>query len=112
MRLLRVVLLSWLLAAFGAALGAFAGELFGRRGLFFGATIVGTLAVLVAINVVIDRGWLDPDRRRGASIGGFVGLALGCTLALMNLDAPPLAILALSLVGLGVVLGAGPNAVR
>lgn len=112
MRHLRVVLLTWLLAALGTALGALVGELFGRQGLFFGATIVGTLAVLIAINVVTARGWLDPDRRRGASIGGFVGLALGCTLALMNLESPPLAILALGLVGLGVVLGAGPNAVR
>ena len=112
MRHLRVALVTWLLAALGVVLGAAAGEFFGRQGLLFGATILGTLAVLVSINLVVERGWLDPKRRRGASIGGFVGLAFGCTLALMNLDSPPLAVLALALVGGGVLLGAGTNAVH
>jgi hypothetical protein len=112
MRHLRVALLAWLFTAAGATLGSFAGNLFGRQGLFLGATIFGTLAVLVAIQVLVARGWLDGERRRGGSIGGLVGLALGATLALMNIQSPPIALAALSLVGIGVLFGAGPNAVR
>ncbi len=112
MRHLRVAVLAWLFAAIGATLGSLAGNLFGRQGLFLGATILGTLAVLVSVQVLIARGWLDGERHRGGSIGGLVGLALGATLALMNIQSPPVAIGALSLVGIGVLLGAGPNAVR
>lgn len=112
MRHLRVALLAWLFTAAGATLGSVAGNLLGRQGLFLGATILGTLAVLVAIQVLTDRGWLAAERRKGGSIGGLVGLALGAPLALMNLHSPLIAIAALSLVGIGVLFGAGPNAVR
>ena len=112
MRHIRVALTTWLISAAGATLGAFLGKLFGRQGLFLGATMLGTLAVLIAINVVVDRGWLDPNRRKGGAIGGFVGLALGAPLALMNLESPLIGIAALGLVGVCVLLGAGPNAVR
>ena len=112
MRHFRVALIAWLLTAAGATFGALTGSLFGREGRFLGATILGTLAVLVAIQILTARGWLDPERRKGGSIGGFVGLALGAPLALMNIHTPLIAIAAFSLVGVCVLLGAGPNAVR
>lgn len=112
MRHLRVAITAWLFTAAGAALGALAGNVFGRQGRFLGATVLGTLAVLIAIRVLAERGWLDGDRRKGGAIGGFVGLALGAPLALMNIDSPLIGLAALSLVGVCVLLGAGPNAVR
>ncbi|MEO5800638.1 MAG: hypothetical protein ABIZ70_04170 [Gemmatimonadales bacterium] len=112
MRHLRVALVAWLFAAAGATIGAFIGNLFGRQGLFLAATICGTLAILFAINLLVERGWLDGERRKGGAIGGFVGLALGAPLALMNMDSPLIGIAALGLVGICVLLGAGPNAVR
>lgn len=112
MRHLRVALTTWLITAAGASLGALVGQFFGRRGLFLGATMLGTLAVLIGIRIVTERGWLDGDRRKGGAIGGFVGLALGAPLALMNLESPLIGIAALGLVGICVLLGAGPNAVR
>lgn len=112
MRHLRVLLTAWLFTTVGAALGAAAGSFFGRQGLFLGATVVGTLAVMVAMRFLIDRQWIDPERRRGGSIGGFVGLALGAPLALMNMDSPLIGVASLSLVGVCMLLGAGPNAVR
>lgn len=112
MRHLRVALTTWLITAAGAALGALAGNFFGRQGLFLAATVLGTLAVLIAIRIVVERGWLNPERRKGAAIGGFVGLALGAPLALMNIESPLIGIAALGLVGICVLLGAGTNAVR
>lgn len=112
MRHLRVAILCWIVTAAGATLGSLAGTPFGRQGLFLAATIVGTLAVLLAIRAVTSLGWLDVERRKGGSIGGLVGFALGAPLGLMNLDAPLIAIAALALVGVGVLVGAGPNAVR
>ncbi len=112
MRHLRVALVAWLVTTAGAIIGAFIGNFFGRQGLFLSATIVGTLAVLVAIRILVERGWLDGDRRKGGAIGGFVGLALGAPPALMNMDSPVIGVAALSLVGICVLLGAGPNAVR
>lgn len=112
MRHLRVAVISWFVTAAGATFGALSGGLFGREGRFLGATILGTFAVLFAIQVLTSQGWLDPERRKGGSIGGFVGLALGAPLALMNIHTPLIAIAAFSLVGVCVLLGAGPNAVR
>lgn len=112
MRHLRVGLLAWLLTAAGATLGALVGNLFGRQGRFLCASVLGTLSVLVAIEVLTKRGWLDGERRRGGSIGGLSGLAIGGPIALMNIHSPLTAFGALAMVGVGVLVGAGRNAVR
>ena len=112
MRHIRVVLLAWIVTGFGAVVGSVAGNAFGRRGLFIGAMVGGTLALLVAIKLLGSLQWLDPERRRGGSIGGLVGFALASPLAVMNLHTPVIPILVTSLVGLGVLLGAGRGAVR
>ncbi len=112
MRHLRVVMLAWLVTGFGAVGGSIVGNAFGRRGLFIGATIGGTLALLLAIQGLTSLRWLDGDRRRGGTIGGLVGFALASPLAVMNLHTPVIPIVVTSLVGFGVVLGAGRGAVR
>lgn len=112
MRHIRVGLFAWLLTAAGATIGAVAGNLVGQQGLFLGASVLATLAVLLAIELLVERGWLDGERRRGGSIGGLSGLAIGGPVALMNLHSPLLAIAALAMVGVGVLFGAGRNAVR
>jgi hypothetical protein len=112
MRTLRVVVLAWLLTDCGAALGWAVGRPFGRRAFFMGAIILGTLAILLAIRLVSGFGWLNPDRRRGGSIGALCAFALAAPLAAMNLDTPVVPLLVMGLVGIGVVLGAGPSAVR
>jgi hypothetical protein len=112
MRTLRVVLLAWLLTDCGAALGWALGRPFGRQAFFMGGIILGTLAILLAIRLVASFGWLNPERRRGGSIGGLCGFALAAPLAAMNLDAPLVPLLVMAIVGIGVVLGAGPSAVQ
>jgi hypothetical protein len=112
MRHLRVGLFAWLLTAAGATLGAFLGNIFGREVRFLCASVLATLSVLVAIEVLTRRGWLDGERRRGGSIGGLSGLAIGGPIALMNIHSPHIAIGALMMVGVGVLFGAGRNAVR
>lgn len=112
MRTLRVIAVAWLLTDCGAALGWALGRPFGRQALFLGAIILGTLAILLAIRVVAGFGWLNPDRRRGGSIGALCAFALAAPFAAMNLDEPYVPLLVMALVGVGVVLGAGPSAVR
>ena len=112
MRHIRVVLLAWIVTGLGAVAGSIAGNAFGRRGMFIGAMVGGTLALLGAIRLLTSLEWLDVERRRGGSIGGLVGFALASPLAVMNLHTPITPILVTSLVGIGVVLGAGRGAVR
>jgi hypothetical protein len=112
MRTLRVIVLAWLLTDCGAALGWAVGRPFGRQALFLGAIMVGTLAILLAIRLVAGFGWLNPDRRRGGSIGGLCGFALAAALAWAGHGTPLLALLVTAIVGIGVILGAGPSAVR
>lgn len=112
MRILRVVVLAWLLTDLGAALGWALGRPFGRQEFFLGGIILGTLAILLAIRLLAGFGWLNPERRRGGSIGGLCGFALAASLAAMNLDTPLVPLTVMALVGIGVVLGAGPSAVQ
>jgi len=112
MRFLRLVVLAWLFTAVGAAAGWAIGKPFGRQALFLGGVVVGTLAILAAIRVLAGLGWLRNERRRGGSIGGLCAFALAAPLAAMNLDSPLVPVLVMLLVGVGVVAGAGPSAVR
>jgi hypothetical protein len=57
-------------------------------------------------------GWIDPERRRGGSIGGLCGFALAAPLAKMNLDQPLVALSVLAFVGVAVMIGAGPTSAR
>lgn len=111
-RLLRVILALSLVTVVGAGLGGLVGVPFGRRTVFFGATVGGTLAVLQGLGLVTRRGWFDADRRRGGAIGGLVGLALGAPLVVMGLEQPWLVAVGVLLVGTCAVLGAGPGATR
>jgi hypothetical protein len=112
MRTLRVVLLVWMLTDCGALLGWALGRPFGREQLFLGGIALGTLAILLAIKVLVRIGWLNPDRRRGGSIGALCAFALAAPIAAMNLDAPIVPMAVMLIVGLGVIAGAGPSAVR
>lgn len=111
-RLLRVILFISALTAAGAGLGTIAGMPFGRRTSFFGATVVGTLAVLEGLRLATRLGWFDGARRRGGAIGGLVGMAVGAPLVVMAGGQPWLSGLGVLLVGVGVIAGAGPGAAR
>ena len=112
MRTLRVVVLAWLLTDCGTALGWGLGKQFGSQELFLGGIVLGTLAILLAIKVLVRFEWLDPERRRGGSIGGLCAFALAAPIAHANLDTPLVPLLIMGLVGFGVIAGAGPSAVR
>lgn len=112
MRTLRIVVLAWILTDCGAGLGWALGRPFGRQTEFLGAIMLGTLAILLAIRLLSGFGWLNPDRRRGGSIGGLCGFALAAALASANSGTPLLPLLVTAIVGIAVVLGAGPSAVQ
>jgi hypothetical protein len=108
MRTLRVVLMGWILTGGGAALGYLVGLPFGRQNAFLASVVLGTLAILLTIRLVVRFGWFNGQRRRGGSIGALCGFALSAPLAVMNLDRPAVAFGCLALVGVGMILGAGP----
>lgn len=112
MRHLRLVLLTSLVTAAVAGLAVAAALPFGGRTRFVAGTVAGTLGVLLAIRAVIRLGWFDVERRRGGSIGGLVGLALASPLVAMTPTSIPMVAGAALLVGLGVLAGSGPGAVR
>jgi hypothetical protein len=112
MRTLRVVGLTWLLTDCGAVLGWALGKTFGRQELFLGGIVLGTLAILLAIRLLVHFGWLNSERRRGGSIGGLCAFALAAPIANANLDTPLIPLLVLGFVGVGVIVGAGPSAAQ
>ena len=111
MRTLRVVVLAWFLTDCGAVLGWALGKQFGRQELFLGGIVLGTLAILLAIRLLVQFGWLNPERRRGGSIGGLCAFALAAPIAAMPMATPLVSLLVLGLVGVGVIVGAGSGAV-
>ena len=114
MRILRVIIITWLLTGCGVALGWIVTQTFGRQTSFLVSVVLGTLAILLAIKRLARRGWLNPDRRRGGSIGGLCGFAIAAPLAKMAMynDQPLVALLCIGLVGVGVVAGAGSGATQ
>jgi hypothetical protein len=112
MRHLRIVVLAWLIAGCGVVVGRMIGSLFGRQGAFLGAVVAGTLAILLAVQLMIRVRWLDPERRRGGSIGALCGFALAAAAAGIPAGRPLIQLLTFVLVGAGLLLGAGPGAAR
>lgn len=112
MRTLRVVTFVWMLTGCGAALGWLLGQPFGRQTFFLTSIMLGTLSILLALKLLVRFGWINPERRRGGSIGGLCGFAIAAPLAAMNLDQPLVALAILGFVGIAVMLGAGPSAAR
>lgn len=112
LRTLRVVGFTWLLVDVGAALGWLLGQPFDRQARFLSAIVVGTLAIMLALKLMVGFGWLNPDRRRGGSIGGLCGFAISAPLAAMNLDRPLVALGLMGFTGIAVLLGAGFSAAQ
>ncbi|MEZ4377032.1 MAG: hypothetical protein R3B35_01955 [Gemmatimonadales bacterium] len=109
---LRLLIFTSLCTGFGALLGALVGRPLGARTTMLTAMVAGTMALLTSLRLAATRGWMDPDRRKGGSIGGLVGLGLASPLAVMTLQRPAVLVVAVGLVGLGVLVGAGRGAAR
>jgi hypothetical protein len=112
MRTLRVVGFTWVLVDCGALLGWFLGRAFGRQQLFLFGVALGTLAIMLAIRLMVHFGWLNPERRRGGSIGALCAFALAAPIAAMNMESALVPFLVFGFVGVGVIAGAGPSAVQ
>ncbi len=112
MRLLRLLLLTSLIAAAVAGVGVLLALPFGGRVQFIAGTVAGTLGVLLAIRAVIHLGWFDVERRRGGSIGGMVGLGLAAPLVAMTPTNLMVILGASLLIGACVIFGSGPGAAK
>lgn len=112
MRLLRFLVVISALPAVASLAGVAAGSPFGHRTMYLIAGVLGTFGVLATVSLLVRLGWLDDRRRRGAAIGGLVGLGLGAPLAAMALDQPLMVVAGALLIGIGALVGIGRGAVR
>ena len=106
MNLIKVFLLTILLAAGGAMLGGFAGTNVGAGGLLVGGFLAGTIFVIVGGFLSVKFRWIRPDQRLWCILGGAFGFALAWMVALATIMTPGALIAASILVGVGAVLGA------
>jgi hypothetical protein len=104
--LVKVFLLTVLLATAGAALGGFAGTSIGAGGLLLGGFLAGTIFVVVGGFLSVTFRWIRPEQRLWCILGGAFGFALAWMVALATIMTPGALIAATVLVGVGAVLGA------
>ena len=107
MKPLPVLLLSWFLAGLGSAGGSILGNALGSTGLTIGALVGGTLATAAAVALSGRFAWIPLASRAFATLGGLVAYGLAAALAVTHLSTPIVPVLSCSLVGAGVLLGAG-----
>lgn len=111
MATLRLIGVASLIPALAVLVGVLIGMPFGSNTSFVLASITGTFGVLAMVRIAQQRRVLHPDRGRGASIGGLVGLALGISLAMISPDQPAIVAAGALLVGIGAMVGSGGGAV-
>lgn len=109
---LRLLVVTSLCTGLGALAGVLVGRPLGARTTMLTAMVAGTMALLASLRLAASRGWMMPERRKGGSIGGLVGLGLASPLAVMTQQRPAVLVIAAGLVGLGVLVGAGRGAAR
>jgi hypothetical protein len=100
-------IMAWGLAGLGAVLGSILGNALGKTGLFAGALVGGLAAIGATVVLVAKFGWLPKQDRRGAFVGGAVGLAVAAPIAVANLHTPVTPVLICALVGVGLLMGVG-----
>jgi hypothetical protein len=107
MKPIPAFLTTWALAGLGAIIGSILGNAAGKPGLFAGAVVGGALGVGAAVVALAKIGWLSPEDRRGAFVGGIVGFAVAAPVAVTNLHTPLIPVLICGLAGVGLLLGVG-----
>ena len=106
MNLIKVFLLSVLLAIGGAAAGGAAGMNIAPGGLLIGSFIVGALFVIASAYLSARWKWISPPQKLWMMLGGAFGFILACMVALATIGAPGGLLASSILVGAGAVLGA------
>jgi len=104
--LLKVFLLSILLAIGGAAAGGAAGMNVAPGGLLLGSFLVGAAFVMLSAYLSARWKWISPGQKLWMMLGGAFGFLLACMVALATIAVPGGLIASSILVGAGAVLGA------
>ena len=106
MNLIKVFLLSVLLAIGGAAAGGAAGMNIAPGGLLVGSFLVGAAFVVLSAFLSARWRWISPSLKLWMILGGAFGFILACMVALATIAVPGGLLASSVLVGAGAVLGA------
>ena len=106
MNLIKVFLLTILLAVGGAAAGGALGMNIAPGGLLVGSFVVGAAFVLLSGWLSARWKWISPPQRLWMMLGAAFGFMLACMVALATIAVPGGLIASSLLVGTGAVLGA------
>lgn len=106
MKRIPLFLVTSVLAGAGGALGSIVGHGLGRGGLILGGVLGGVLFVMAAGYLSHRLGWIRRSQLFWTNVGGVLGFALACLVALSTLSSPVGPMLSTLLVGSGAVLGA------
>jgi hypothetical protein len=106
MNLIKVFLLSVLLAIGGAAAGGAAGMNIAPGGLLLGSFVVGASFVVLSAFLSARWKWITPPQKLWMMLGGAFGFILACMVALATIAVPGGLLASSVLVGAGAVLGA------
>ena len=86
-------------------LGSFMGHSIRSIGIFAGAIIGGIVGVAVAVWVAARLRLLERASYAATFVGGFIGFVVAAVIAVKNLHGPVIPMAAVSLIGLGALLG-------
>ncbi len=86
-------------------LGSFMGHSIGSIGLFTGAIIGGIVGVAVAVGLAVRLRLLDRASYGATFLGALIGFVVAAVIAVKNLHGPVIPMAAVSLIGLGALLG-------
>lgn len=103
----RTLLFTWFVTGGGTLVFSILGAWFGRAGLFAGAVLGGVGAVIMSVFVMVRFGWMAPEVRTAAIIGGIIGFLIAAGIAVASLDNPIVPVLSCALSGAGVLMGVG-----
>jgi len=104
--LIKVFLLTILLAIGGTAAGGAAGMNIAPGGLLIGSFLVGAAFVVLSAYLSTRWKWITPSQKFWMMIGGGFGFMLACMVALATIAVPGGLLASSVLVGAGAVLGA------
>jgi hypothetical protein len=93
------------LSGVGTLIGSVLGHSISRNGLFMGAIVGGSLAVLVSTWLAVGLHLIDRSTYAAVTLSGLAGFVLASLITMANLHTPIIPLISVALVGFGAIVG-------